>query len=99
MTDTAPKPYPSIDALEGSHTFPGRYTIKVIGANSPRFEMEAKRIAGEVSGLPEALNVSHRVSSGGAMCSVTLDIYVKTAHQVQALYVELRELPGLRFIM
>lgn len=90
---------PTIPSLEATHEFPCHYTLKVIGNNSDSFEIEAVRVAGEVSGYPDALRVSRKVSRKGNHRSVTLEVYVQTAHQVQALYIELSQVDGLRMML
>lgn len=93
------KGLPTIASLEATHSFPCHYTIKVIGANTDAFEASAVGAAGAISGYPDALRSSSRVSSQGSHRSITLEVYVQTAHQVQALYVGLSELEGLRLLL
>ncbi len=89
---------PPLELLEEHHTFPGRYTFKLIGNTNSNLEADAIRVGGEVSGFPDEVTTSVKKSSKGKFSSVTLSVYVKTAHQIHALYVELRKIDGLRFI-
>ncbi len=90
---------PTIPSLEATHAFPCHYTLKIIGANTDAFEASVVRVAGEVSGYPDAVRASSRPSSKGNHRAVTVEVYVQTAHQVQALYVAMRELDDVRMML
>jgi len=90
---------PTLASLEATHEFPCHYTLKAIGANTDAFEAEATRIAGEVSGYPESLRVSRRLSGKGNHRAITLEVYVQSAHQVQALYTALFQVDGLKMML
>lgn len=93
------RPVPSIKMLQSVHCFPGKYIIKIIGPHSQDFVQSAHRGAQAILGGAERFEVKARASSRGSYLSLTLIVQVQTAHQVQALYVELLTLEGLKFIM
>lgn len=90
---------PSIESLESVHTFPGRYTFKLIGANDAAFSEAAVAAALELVGNAAYIRRSDRQSKGGRFLSVTLDIRVENAHHVRALYDAFSHLPGLRMML
>ena len=77
---------PSIEALEGAHDFPGRYTIKAFGMRGGSFEADAQTSATEVLGRKKDVRAKARESSGGTYVCVTLDLRVQSAEQVRTVY-------------
>lgn len=90
---------PSIEALENAHRFPGKYIFKVFGAHEQAFVDAARLAISEVAGADGLLTMSSRASSGGKHICVTLNVLVQSAHQVQAIYVELTQIDGIRMIL
>ena len=93
------KGLPSIELLESTHTFPCHYTYKVFGPHGDELISVVRTAAEQVAGLPSYVSHSYRQSSGGVHGCVTLEVYMQTAHQVQALYVELGSLSVVRMLM
>ena len=73
--------------------------IKVFGPVDAAWVAQVVRAADEVTGLQGHVRHSVRESSGGKHACVTLDVYVQTAHQVQAIYAELLTLPAVRMLL
>lgn len=88
-----------IQQLEEAHTFPGPYTLKVIGTNDSTF------IARVVSVAREALEMefdpvhSCRNSSSGRHVSVTLELSVESAAGVAVLYEQMHKVEGLTMLI
>jgi len=89
---------PSTDLLESSHTFPGVYQIKAIGAAERDFT--GRVIAAAAEELASISEIDHviRETPGGRHVSITLDISVQTAEQVRAIYARIRDVEGLTLL-
>lgn len=93
------KDVPSAEALESVHKFPCQYTIKVFGENSTAFlESVQKKVSGLLD-TNEYLQITERPSSKGKHLALSLKLYVQSAQKVQLLYIELKNLEGIRFIL
>lgn len=91
-------PRPSIDLLESTHTFPGTYQFRAIGAAADDFVGRVvAAVAEEVAG-PSELDYSTRSTSGGRHVAVTVDVQVQTAEQVRAIYERLQSVTGLSLL-
>ena len=88
-------PYPSVELLEANHRFPGPYLFKVIGKNEDDFV--DRTIAAVRDELAASVDppYSIRKTPGGRHVSVTLEVRVTSAQQVQALYKRIIQLAGL----
>jgi putative lipoic acid-binding regulatory protein len=86
---------PSVELLESTHSFPGDYKIKAIGAAEDDFE--SRIIEAVCAHLPARsdLDYSIRSTPGGRHIAITLDMNVQSAEQVRAIYAELQEVKGL----
>jgi len=90
---------PAIELLESTHTFPCRYTYKVIG------RAEANFVGRVLSAVRRELppdaepSFSSRKTAGGRHVSVTIEPDVETAADVLAIYRSLRELEGLVLLL
>lgn len=93
------KGLPSLEVLEEVHNFPGPYTFKVFGSNTSAFVESVERVVEEVTGGFGEMDLSTRSSSAGNHVCVTVNVHMQTAHQVQAMYVELAELDDLRMLL
>jgi putative lipoic acid-binding regulatory protein len=71
----------------------------VFGPHGDELITVVRNAAEQVAGLPSYVQHSYRQSSGGVHGCVTLEVYMQTAHQVQALYVELGSLSVVRMLM
>ena len=90
---------PSVDLLESTHSFPGTYTIKAIGAADDDF---ADRIVAAVTEhLPAAsdLDYSVRSAKGGRHVAVTLQLTVQNAEQVRSIYAAIQNVSGLTLLL
>lgn len=89
---------PSLDLLESSHTFPGTYQIKAIGAAEDGFaDRVVAAVVAELA-TPGEVDYSLRTTPGGRHVSLTLDVTVQNADQVRAIYAGVREVKGLTFL-
>ncbi len=86
---------PAIELLESTHTFPGRYTFKVIGRSERGFV--ARAVAAVRDELACAVDPPYRTreARGGQHIAVTLEPEVQSALQVLAVYRRLRAMVGL----
>ncbi len=92
-------PRPSLELLDSSHTFPGPYQIKAIGAAADDFEGRVlDRVRAEIAS-PGDLAHSARSTPDGKHISITLDIQARSAEEVRAIYARLQEIEGLRFLL
>jgi putative lipoic acid-binding regulatory protein len=90
---------PSIELLEATHQFPGRFIFKVIGRVDNGFA--ARVVAAVRDELAEEIDPPHsiREAAGGRHVAVTLEPTVTTARQVLAVYRRVRKLTGLVMMM
>lgn len=93
------KGVPSIELLESTHTFPSQFTYKVFGPNTEAFRESAEASAVGIAGSADWVSASTRESGKGNHQCVTLEVFVQSAHQIQALYGELQKLEGVRMIL
>ena len=85
--------------LESVHSFPGPYQFKVIGTAYDDF---VARVVGAVGGHLETLDdLVHRVreTPGGRHVAVTLELHLRSAAQVQAIYDSLRQVEGITMLL
>ena len=88
-----------IERLEEVHTFPGPYTLKVIGSQSDGFvELVLATIQGELS-LEEPPDHSLKRTPNGRHISITTEMHVENVHQVIGLYARLQSMDEMRFVM
>ena len=93
------KLYPTIESLEAVHTFPCWFTIKAIGANTEVFVGAVKDAVSIVTLDPTRLKTKSRKSSTGKHISMTLEVFVTDASQVQQLYAQIKEIDALHYIL
>ncbi|MEW4528870.1 DUF493 domain-containing protein [Maioricimonas sp. JC845] len=86
---------PTIELLEATHQFPGRYVFKVIGSSEDRFVGRVVQAVRAELAVDMEPSFSSRSTAGGRHVSVTIEPEVKEAQQVLAIYERLRELDGL----
>lgn len=70
--------------------FPGAYTFKVFGRQSPTFVARVAAIVAGTFGALPADAVSVRASSGQRYLSVTIEVWVDDRRQLERVYAELR---------
>jgi putative lipoic acid-binding regulatory protein len=90
---------PPLELLESTHEFSCKFTFKAFGQHGDALVESTRRAAAEVAGSEDHVTWTYRASSGGKHGCVTLDVYVQTAHQVHAVYVELQSLEEVRMLM
>jgi putative lipoic acid-binding regulatory protein len=90
---------PSIELLESTHTFPGRFIFKVIGRVENGFA--ARVVAAVREELAHDVDPPHsmREAVGGRHVAVTLEPDIDTAEQVLAVYRRVRSISGLVMMM
>ena len=90
---------PSRDLLEATHTFPGTYTFKAIGASDDHFV--GRVVAAVRSELGEEVepSFSTRSTSGGRHVCVTIEPPVADADEVLLIYASLRQVEGLVLLL
>lgn len=89
---------PSVELLESTHTFPGRYQIKAIGRSEADFTTRAVNAVVEELASELELDYSIRSTQGGRHVALTLDVTVQNAEQVRAIYARLHEVEGLTLL-
>jgi putative lipoic acid-binding regulatory protein len=89
----------SIELLERTHDFPGRFLFKVIGRVENGFA--ARVVAAVREELAYEVDPPHSVREavGGRHIAVTLEPEVETAAQVLAVYRRVRGLAGVVMMM
>lgn len=91
--------FPTIELLETTHQFPGRYVVKVIGKTDDDF------VGRVVSAVQAAMSASipppHRIreTTGGRHVSITFEPVMKTPHEVLAVYQSISEITGLVMLL
>ena len=88
-----------LERLKDVHAFPGEYTFKVIGENTPAFVSRIVQACVMVLGPDASPGISTRESSGGRHVSVTVDATVEDAEMVLRIYDILGEVEGVRFML
>ena len=90
---------PDRELLEATHTFPGNYTFKAIGAADDHFI--GRVVAAVRRELSEEIepSFSTRSTSGGRHVCVTIEPPVADADAVLAIYANLREVDGLVLLL
>ncbi|NNJ26749.1 hypothetical protein LzC2_28400 [Planctomycetes bacterium LzC2] len=102
MTDPAPLDparLPSLDLLNDTHSFPGPYLFKVIGADDRSFAARVVSLVCEELELEEDPEFTIRRTASGRHLSVTLEPTVPSAQSVVDLYQLLYRLDGLVMVL
>jgi len=92
-------PYPSLQLLESSHSFPGVYQIKAIGSVAENFEERVLRVVRDEILSLAPLDHTARKTPDGRHVAITLDVNVDSAAQVRAIYAKIHDLKGLRYLL
>jgi uncharacterized protein len=90
---------PNRELLEATHTFPGPYTFKAIGAAEDHFI--GRVVAAVRSELSEEIEppFSTRMTAAGRHVCVTIEPPVEDADAVLAIYSSLREVEGMVLLL
>jgi uncharacterized protein len=89
----------SLQALNDCHRFPGPFTFRVIGENSPEFVARVVQAAVLVLGPKTLPQVNTRESAKGNHQAVSLVVEVERAESVLDVYAALRSLVGVRLLL
>lgn len=89
------KRLPPIELLQATHRFPGPYVFKVIGGAEPAFASRVVAAVREEMGYERDPSYDTRESSGGRHVAITLELLVRSAEQVHAVYRRLMAVPGV----
>jgi len=90
---------PPIELLESRHTFPGPYTIKVIGKAGDNFLARIIAAVRDELRLDVDPPMELKTTKGGRHVSITLEPQVQTPQQVLALYSRLSQTTGLVMLL
>lgn len=90
---------PPIELIKDTHTFPGSYTFKVIGAKDPFFASRLASVVKEELKWELAPEYSVRDSESGKHQSVTLELTMQTAEEVHVVYQKLSATPGVLLLL
>lgn len=88
-----------IEQLEEAHTFPGPYTLKIIGTNDSSFVARVLDVARETLELAGNPEHSSRESKSGRHISVTLELTVESARGVAVLYEKMHTVEGMSMLI
>jgi putative lipoic acid-binding regulatory protein len=89
------KNLPSIDLLEQTHSFPGRYIFKAIGKSENGFAARVvAAVREELAGVVDP-PYFQREAAGGRHVAVTLEPTMYSAEQVLAVYRRILSVAGL----
>jgi len=94
-----PVKLPSVELLNETHTFPGPYLFKVIGADDRSFAARVVSLIRDELGLDEDPEFTIRRTRSGRHLSVTLEPTVPTAQAVVDLYQMIYRLDGLVMVL
>ena len=90
---------PNRELLEATHTFPGTYTFKAIGAADDHFIGRVVAAVRRELGEEIEPSFSTRSTSGGRHVCVTIEPPVEDAEVVLTIYASLREVEGLVLLL
>jgi uncharacterized protein len=90
---------PSRELLEATHTFPGQYTFKAIGASDDHFVGRVVQAVRSELGEAVEPSFSTRSTSGGRHVCVTIEPSVTDAEEVLVIYASLRQVEGLVLLL
>ena len=86
---------PSLELIESVHSFPGRYTFKVIGRGDQGFVARVVAAVRDELAGSEDPPFSVRETSGGKHMAVTVDAMIFRSHDVLRVYRRLQTMAGL----
>ncbi|MDR1397067.1 MAG: DUF493 domain-containing protein [Desulfarculales bacterium] len=92
-----PQEYENLKSLlEEAHSFPGPYTFKIIGPNTPIWQEAAEKTA---RALLKEMEVERKISAGGAYVSLSLTARMNDASAVMDVYAALRRLDNVKMLV
>ena len=90
---------PSRELLDDTHTFPGPYLFKVIGADDRSFAARVVSVVREELELDDDPEFSIRRTKSGRHLCVTLEPHVPEAQSVLNIYKLIQTLDGLVMVL
>ena len=90
---------PSLELLQSTHKFPGKYTFKVIGDSQTLIPADLMADIQKALGLAEPPKYEHRHSAGGKHIAITVEMQVPSAEAVHTVYHRLLANPGVRLVL
>jgi uncharacterized protein len=90
---------PCRELLEATHSFPGTYTFKAIGASDDHFVGRVVAAVRCELGEDVEPSFSTRNTSGGRHVCVTIEPTVADAEEVLIIYSRLRQVEGLVLLL
>jgi putative lipoic acid-binding regulatory protein len=84
-----------IEKLENAHSFPGPYTLKVIGENLPDFREMVLSSLGELT----VQQTSERLSSNKRHLSLTIVVLSPSAEAILDAYERLSQLQTVKYVL
>ena len=89
----------SLGLLNESHSFPGPFVFKLIGANTEAFATAAREAIARVVAPTDPGTPFVRRSTHGEHQALTFTVQAASAEQVLAVYEALKNVPGTRFVL
>jgi putative lipoic acid-binding regulatory protein len=97
MMKTVNDPYERFKALLNENSeFPGPYTHKFIGANTPEFRKLVSEFESKFIGLTRT---GEKTSASGNHVSFTYEYIAASAEDVVELAIKTKEIPGVLYIL
>ena len=90
---------PSIESIEGSHTFPGPFRFKLFGPMDQSFVDGIRAHVEPLLGDESNYGIELRSSSKGNHCCVTLTMVAQSAVEVREVYDRLHDTPQLKMLL
>ena len=87
-----------LEKLQATHSFPGRYTIKIVGDAEVLQRGHIEALV-EQSSSVEILTLDYKISAKAAYVSWTVVLQVQTAEQVIQVYSQLHGTEGIRMVL
>lgn len=80
-------------------TFPCDFPLKIIGKNTPTFQLEIEQIIRKHFSVLEEVSLTHQTSAQGHYFSLTATIRVYNQETLDALYIELTQHPDIKMVL
>jgi putative lipoic acid-binding regulatory protein len=82
--------------LEEAHSFPGPYTFKIIGPNTPAWQETVEKT---ICSLLEDVRVDRKISAAGAYLSLSLKATLPSSSAVLEAYAALSKLDNVKMLV
>jgi putative lipoic acid-binding regulatory protein len=90
---------PPSDPIDAVHEFPGSFRIKAIGSVADDFEARVLAAVRTELDSSDDVDWTARTTAGGRHIALTMDVLVRDADHVRAIYARIREETGLVFLL